>query len=434
LRLNIEFRLQVIKKLLRSEFIRNVSTLMSGTAIAQAIPVLISPILSRLYTPDDFGVLALYMSITVVIGVIATGRYELAIMLPNKQKSAFNILVLCILLSLITALLTFILLLLFIDPIVVFFEEPKVKDWIYFIPIIVFFTGVYQAFNYWSTRHKTYKRNAFSRISQSTMTAGSQLGYGFIKSGAGGLILGYIIGIITAALVLGWKIIKNIPQLTDELSIKEIKENARKYRNFIRINSPHAFIDSLQDNGIIYLIMYFFSKQILGSYSFAYRILKAPVGLVGNAIYQVSYQKATEAFNAGQNLQPMVKRILINLFIIGFPVFTILFIYTPEFFSFIFGAKWREAGEFAQILIPWIFLNFLANPVSFIAIVVNKQKEAMYFTIANIIVKVLSIVIGGIYGNYFLSFIILSILGSLLMIFALFWYYKIADTNSNNNY
>lgn len=407
---------------------------MTGTTIAQAIPVLISPILSRIYTPEDFGVFALFMSIVAVIGVIATGRYELAIMLPDKQKSAFNILILCILLSLITSVLTFILILLFIDPIVVFFEEPRVRVWLYIIPIVVFFTGVYQTFNYWSTRHKTFNRNATSRITQSGITAGTQLGYGFLNSGAGGLILGYILGTITGALVLGWNLIKNIPQLKNELSIQEIKENAKKYRNFIRINTPHAFIDSFQDNGIIYLIMYFFTKQILGSYSFAYRILKAPVGLIGSAIYQVSYQRASEAFNSGQNLQPMIKRIFLNLFLIGFPVFLILFIFTPEIFSFIFGEKWREAGEFAQILVPWIFLNFIANPASFIAIIVNKQKEAMYITIANVIVKVISIVIGGISGDYFLSFIILSISGSLLMIFALFWYYKIADIKSNETY
>lgn len=432
--LNFEFQYQVVKKLLRSDFIKNVSTLLSGTAIAQAVPVLISPILSRLYTPDDFGVFALYMSIASVIGVLATGRYELAIMLPEKQKSAFNILALCLLLSLVTSVLTFILILFFIDPIIVFFEEPKIKVWLYFIPIIVFFTGIYQTFNYWSTRNKMFKRNATSRISQSTIAGGTQLGYGFLNSGAGGLILGYILGIITAALVLGWNTIKNFAHIKKEISIQEIKDNAHKYRNFIRINTPHAFIDSLQDNGIVYLIMYFFSKQILGSYSFAYRILKAPVGLIGNAIYQVLYQKATETFNAGQNLKPMVKRILINLFVIGLPVFTILFIFTPEIFTFIFGAKWHEAGEFAQILVPWIFLNFLANPISFIAIVVNKQKEAMYISLASFFLKALSIIIGGISGNYYLSFIILSTSGSLLMIFALFWYIKIANLNSNNTY
>lgn len=407
---------------------------MSGTAIAQAVPVLISPILSRLYTPDDFGVFALYMSIASVIGVVATGRYELAIMLPDKQKSTLNILALCLLLSLITSVLTFILILLFIDPIIVFFEEPKIRIWLYFIPIIVFFTGAYQSFNYLSIRNKTFNRNATSRISQSTMTAGTQLGYGFLNSGAGGLILGYILGTVTAAFVLGWNTIRNIRHIKKEISIQEIKENAFKYRNFLRINTPHAFIDSLQDNGIVYLIMYFFTKQILGSYSFGLRILKAPVGLIGNAIFQVSYQKASEAFNAGQNLQPIVKRIITNLFLFGLPVFTILFIYTPEIFSFIFGSKWNEAGEFAQILVPWIFLNFLANPVSFVAIIVNKQKEAMYLSIASFFAKAISIIIGGISGNYYLSFIILSASGSLLMIFALIWFNKIAKTNAKKSY
>lgn len=432
--LNFEFQLQVIKKLFQSEFIKNIATLMGGTAIAQAIPLLLSPILSRLYTPEDFGIFALFMSITTLIGVISTGRYELAIMLPEKQKSAYNIMALCLLFTLAISILTLILILLLIDPIVVFFEEPKVRIWLYFIPIVVFFLGVYQTLNYWSTRNKTFNRNANSRISQSSVTASGQLGFRLFQSGAGGLILGYILGIVTAALVLGWKIIRDIPQIKKELSIKEIKENTFKYRNFLRINTPNAFIDSLQENGIIYLIMYFFTKQILGSYSFGLRILKAPVGLVGNAIFQVSYQKAAEAYNSGQNLQPIIKRIVRNLFLLGLPVFSILFIYTPEIFSFVFGARWHEAGEFAQILVPWIFLNFLANPVSFIAIVVNKQKEAMYLSIASFFAKAISIIIGGISGNYYLSFILLSASGSLLMIFALIWYYNIANTKSFKTY
>lgn len=407
---------------------------MSGTAIAQAIPVLISPILSRLYTPEDFGVLALFMSIAAVLGVIATGRYELAIMLPQRQREAYNILALSLLISLGVAFATLILVSLFKKTVALFFEEPSIEQWLFYLPLVILFAGVFQAFSYWSTRNKTFTINATGRISRSSAQAVTNLGMGFAKTGALGLISGFILGQFVGALVLAWKILKNPADFRKNISLHEISHSAKKYRNFFRINTPHAFIDSLQENGIIYLILYYFTKSILGSYSFAYRIIKAPVSLIGGAIYQVFYQKASEAFNAGENLRPLIVKIYLTLFIIGFPLFLLLFLFTPEVFIFVFGEKWSVSGEIAQILIPWIFLNFLANPVSFIAIIMNKQKEAMYFTIANILLKVISIVVGGSTGDYRLGFIILSATSSILMIFALIWYYRIAKSDTINAY
>ena len=407
---------------------------MTGTSIAQAIPVLISPVLSRLYSPGDFGVLALYMSIAAVIGVIATGRYELAIMLPEKKRDASNVLALSLLISLLVSALTLILVILFNHPIAVFFDEPKISKLLYFLPLVVFSLGSYQAFNYWSTRNKTFSRNAVSRVSQSGATAGVNLAAGTLRMGSSGLVLGYIIGQFMATLILGWQIIIHFKAFRNELGRKEIVENARKYKNFLRINTPHAFVDSLQNNGIIYLIMYFFSKAVLGSYSFAFRILKAPVGLIGNAISQVFYQRATEALKQGQNVQPFVKRIYRNLFMAGFPVFLFLFIFAIPVFTFVFGEQWRASGEIARILMPWLFLNFMASPVSSIAIIMNKQKEAMFITFVDISFKVIAIAIGGLSNDYKLAFIIMSISGSGLLIYALFWYHKIAKASELKSY
>ena len=237
-----------------------------------------------------------------------------------------------------------------------------------------------------------------------------------------------------ATLILGWRIITHLKAFMKQVSRKEMLKNAKKYKNFLRINTPHAFVDSLQNNGIIYLIMYFFSKAVLGSYSFAFRILKAPVGLIGNAISQVFYQRATEALNQGQNVQPLVKRIYRNLFIAGFPVFLILFIFAIPVFTFVFGEQWQVSGEIARILMPWLFLNFMASPVSSIAIIMNKQKEAMFITFVDISFKVIAIVFVGLSNDYKMAFIIMSISGSALLIYALFWYYKIAKASELKSY
>jgi O-antigen/teichoic acid export membrane protein len=422
------------RRLHQSEFVRNVGTLMTGTAIAQAVPILVSPILSRLYSPDDFGVLALFMGISIVISVIATGRYELAIMLPEEKKDAHNVLALSIILTVLTSLVTFILVLFLRGFIASFFDDPGIENWLYFIPLVVFFTGIYNTFNYWSTRQKTFKRNASGRIAQSTVMVGTNLGLGYAKYGAIGLVTGYILGQGVAAAVLAWKTLRNLGDLSRDVSKHIILQNARKYRNFLRINTPHAFIGSLQDHGIVYVIMAFFNKTILGSYSFAFRLVTAPASLIGSSIYQVFYQKATTALHEGQDIQAMVLRIYRNLFVMGLPIFAVLFFWGPPIFAFVFGKEWIMAGEIAGIIAPWLFLNFIATPVSCIIVIMNKQLKGMMLSIADIIMKVIAIVIGGMYEDVYLTFTLMSILCGSLLIFSLFLFYKWAGTNKQSAY
>ena len=248
----------MFSKIVKSEFVRNVLTLMTGTAIAQAIPVLISPILTRLYTPEDFAVLALFMSVVVIIGAISTARYELAIMLPKHKRDAVNILALSLIINIIVSLISLIIILIFKNQIILLLGSEELRIWLYFAPVTIFFIGVYQAFNYWSTRNKTFTKNAISRVAQSSTVAATNLSVGFVKAGPVGLISGAILGQIIGALVLSWETLVNFNKFRKQLSVKLIKTNAKKYSNFLKINTPHAFVDSLQDNGIVYIIIYHF--------------------------------------------------------------------------------------------------------------------------------------------------------------------------------
>lgn len=424
----------MIKKYLKSEFLRNVATLMTGTALAQAVPLLISPILSRIYSPDDFGVLAMFMAVTAIIGVISTGRYELAIMLPKEDKDSKSIVILSLSIVVSISLLALILIVIFHDLILSFFKAPELGPWLYLAPVGILFMGVYQTYNYWSTRNKTFARNAASRVSQTSTTAGVNLLMGFGGMGASGLISGTLIGQVAGGIVLAWKDLIHPGKFKESFSRKLISKNAKRYSNFVKINAPHAFVDSLQNYGIVYVIVAFFTNAVLGSYNFAFRVLKAPVGLIGASFYQVFYQKASRAFEEGQNLQPMVLKIYRNLFLSAFPFFVILFIFTPEIFSFVFGEKWIVAGNIARILTPMIFLNLLLTPVTCVAIVLNRQGGAFLIACADVIFKAGSIIAGGIMGDYELAFLIMSILCSSLLIFALYWYYSIANPKRVKSY
>ena len=129
----------------KSEFSSNVLTLMTGTTIAQAIPIAISPILTRIYTPEDFGMFALYMSMATIISVIATGRYELAIILPEKDEDAINIMMLSIGITFLVSLITLLIIFIFNAQITLLFGNPNISQWLYFVPLTIVLTGVYQA-------------------------------------------------------------------------------------------------------------------------------------------------------------------------------------------------------------------------------------------------------------------------------------------------
>lgn len=422
-----------IKLLKRTEFASNVLTLMTGTAIAQAIPIAISPILTRIYSPNDFGVFGLYLAIVSIIAVAAAGRYELAIMLPKKDEDALNILVLSVIVSFFVCLLLFILILLFQNSFILLFLKKfshikisEIRFWLFLIPFSVFFISLYQIFNYWSTRQKTFKLNAIAKVGQSSIYSTGSLGLSFVTQGPIGLILGNVLGFITAFFILSWRWIKNFKTIIPLISKKLIKENAVKYKAFPIVNAGPALLSTMQDQGIIFIIAYFFTSHVVGFYSFVIRIVNLPVGLIGASMFQVFYQKASTLYNNNQSIRPTVVKLYIRSFLIGLPIFGVLFFFAPQIFSIVFSEKWRYSGEIAQIIAPWIFLNFISSPISSLPLITNNQKIAMYFVIVDFFFRIVALTIGGFLGSFKIGITIMTVTCSMVLICALYWYYKLS--------
>jgi len=422
--------IQKIQGLLpKSGFARNVLTLMTGTTIAQAVPILISPILTRLYTPADFGVLAVFLSVTAMIAVISTGRYEMAIMLPNEDKDGANLVALSLFIDIGISLVSFLILWAFNAPITRMLGTPQISVWLYLVPISVFLTGLYQSLNYWSNRRKQYIRLARSRVSKSIGSGAFNVGTGFFRTGSFGLIGGEIFGQLLSSFVLGYQIYREDRDQVKWISKERIKRNAARYQDFPKINSLHAFSDYFQQTLIISFITSFFGITILGSYSFTLRILKAPLGLIGASVAQVFFQKATETYNNGESLRPLVKKTMIQLAFIALPIFTVIIFFAPFLFGILFGAEWREAGRYAQLLSPWIFFSFITSPISQVPIIVNRQKSFFFISLIGNSLMVISLFIVGYYKfsiNVWFYFVI--VLQTLFMGFVIWWILKVSTT------
>lgn len=412
---------------LKSEFSKNVATLVTGTAFAQFITVAVSPLLSRIYSPEEFGILGAYMAIASALAVFMSARYELAILLPEKEEDAVALVFLCIAINFIVSFIVFIASLLFI-----FFVVPHVNiiairiKWLYLLAPLIFFIGIYQIFSSWANRKKQYHTIAYYRISNSVVTASANTFFGLAGFNAAGLFIGTLGGNIASSIIYIYLFFRDILPFKTIVSKKELKEVAIRYEHFPKINSIQTLSDVFQINGIIYFLSYFFNTTVVGSFSYAIRILQAPMNLIGGSIAQVFYQHASVLQNEGKDVQPLLSSTIKKSSLIALPVLIILMLLGPEIFSFIFGSNWRIAGEYARILSPWIFFDFIRASISQYVFIAEQQKRLLFFSIFSNIILIISMIFGGVLENERIAFFIFSLLNSILTAYIIYWIYSLS--------
>ena len=375
----------------QSNFVRNVLTLLTGTTIAQAIPIAISPILTRIYTPDDFGLLTLFIAISFIFGSIANAKYEQVIMLPKKDEDAINIFALGFIITTTLTLLLFLIILFFHTQITYLLHNEAIGIWLYFIPVSVFFIGLFNLLNYFNSRKKFYKDIAKASIVKSLVLATIQLSIGFIKSGATGLITGQFLSQMFANIQL----LKNIFQDKGLLSqIKKIKiiALAKKYSHFPKFALPSNLANVLSQHLTNILISSFYSVATLGFYALVQRVLAMPSSLIGNAIGQVFFQEGMEEKHKTGSIINTFNATAKKLIIIAFPAFLLLFIVVEELFAFVFGEEWRIAGEYAKIIIPYFFISFISSTLSPTYDIFGRLKVELLWQVI-LLIGILSILI-----------------------------------------
>ncbi len=418
----------LISRLRQSEYIRNISTLTSGTVIAQAIPLLVSPILSRLYTPDEFGIFAFYMSIVSAFAIIATLRYELAIIIPKSDEDALNVFGLSVLILLgisLTAFLGVIIFNFFVSPAIDI--QPLLITWLYLLPVMILLLGMGNVFQNWFNRSKRYRILAIGKIVNSIGNNGIILLLGFIGTGAWGLLAGNIAGLILFNLLFLFFFLRKIDLPKGLISLAKMKELASEHRDLPTANTPQALLDGMQFNGIIYLLKILFNSTVIGWYSFAMRVLQAPMWLIGTSLAQVFYKDASAYYHDSQSVTIPVRRTLKFASVTGFPAVIALVFFGPALFGFVFGENWREAGVYAQILSPWIYMDFVRYSIAQAPLIVKKVKTMFIFSLIGNSIVVVSIFTGGLFlKDIKMTFLILSGLMVIYDLFIIGWIIQIA--------
>lgn len=368
----------------KSEFGRNVLTLMTGTVIAQAIPIILTPILTRVYTPENFGILAIYMTIISIIGIIITGRYELAIVLPRSNKAALDIFSASLYISSTITIASLILVYFFWSDITELLNQPVLTYWIYSAPIIGFIVGLQQILTYWKIRQKNFKSISASKITQSLTSSLSQVLFGLVNFGPRGLIIGYIFGLTLSTIPLLKK--NNITLGKNKLRIIRL---LKKYIKFPTFNLTNALLDSFRNSSIIFLITLYFGLHHLGLYILAWRMLALPVSLISASIAEPYYQKISTL--KANETHTLTLTIIKKLAIISSAVYLAIFFLSPTIFELFFGDEWREAGEMASVMTPWVFMSFISSPLAHIYSRYNKQNVMLAYSLIYMLIPMISL-------------------------------------------
>lgn len=419
-----------IRHYINSPFLKSVITIFTGGAVSHVIAFLIEPILTRIYKPEEFALFAQFVSFTTLFTIVATARYELAIMLPKTERKSINIFALSLIISVTITVLSFIIVLLFRIPIAHFLKNDKLSFFLWLTPIAVIFTGLYQTFNYWSLRNKRFGLISISRIVQTTINAGGNILFGFLKWGSKGLIIAFIIGQFASISSFLVKFFRSDKRATKLINKKEIREMATKYSDFPKINSIHAFTDILQQSIVIFLLSYFFTSDDVGYYSRTFRLLIAPISLIGLSVGQVFFQRASSEYAQGKNIKEFVLKNIKMMLWVAIPFFIFTSILAPQIFGWFLGKGWEQAGYYARYISLWLAMNIITNPISSIPLIVGKQKQAFLFSLVGNSLIILSVWVGGLFFNDIkISLILISSTMFVYYMFLIYWFLSISERN-----
>lgn len=375
--------------------------LAGGTTIAQAITILVSPILTRLYHPEAFGLVALFATMTSIIGVVACLRYELAILLPKNDDEAANVLGASLLAATFMAAMSGLLVLLCRGPILRLLETEALTSYLWLIPIIVLFSAAYTALNYWNSRMKLFGRQAITRTAQSFTTNGFQLALGSAGLvSAGSLIWGTVGGTIIATLILAtlvWR--EDGPLFRKAVRLDKIVESFKRHRKLPLFDSWGSLLNMASQQLPILVLGIYFTEVLVGYYALAYRVIYLPMTLIGGAIGQVFFQRAAEVHSKGGDLGALVTVVFRRLVMVALLPSLLITSVGREMFVLIFGSNWIEAGTFAQILGLWMFFRFVSAPLTTLFVVLDRLELALVVHVVLLVTRVAPLVIGGMMGN-----------------------------------
>ena len=405
-----------------SNFFSDVLKLVSGSGFVQVFRVFISPVLSRLFLPEYFGILQNFFSISKPMGIISSLRYDRAILLPKEHKEAANMLVLSFALTLIFSAAMFGLVGLFGEDIALAMNSPELVRYLWFAPVFIAALGIFESLRQWNSRQRKYMRLSIAQVGSEVLGEGLTVGFGFAGFTSGAvMIIMQVIGQLFATIAFLYLVLKeDLKYIASNIEWSIIKEGLSKYKKLPLFNLWGNLIANVALYIPSILLSIYFSTTVAGYYSMGNNALRLPVTVIGNSIGQVFYQRCAKAYHEG-GVKPIMENTLKYLVLLSLFPMLLVSIIGKEMFVVVFGPSWVDGGIYTQILSLWVFFVFITVPLTYIPNIYDQNEKFLVFQIFNLVTRVGSLVYGGIRGDVWLALWLFSISGVIVYAAMLFW-------------
>lgn len=374
--------MEKFRRLFSNKFSKSVMLIAGGTAFAQALGVLLSPFITRLYSPEDFGLLSLYSAVVTLLVVYSTLRYEVPIPIEKDEEKAVNLVSVCFLILVIFTLSLGVILLIMGEYFLGLFGAQEIYQYRMLLPLGVFLLGVYHILSQWTLREKNFKAIGKTKLTQSIGGNGTKIGLGLLGISPLGLIVGNIIKDSAGILTLGKPLLINKRHIIKKVTFSNMLSGMKRYRQFPLYNGPSRLMNTLTTQLPIIFIGSLYGGQILGLYALANSVITLPMSLIGTSVAQVFYgEVASYGKEDPKKVKNLTKKIQIKLVLVGSIPLIVLLVFGPFLFSFVFGESWHMAGQFARLMSIMIFFNFITTPISNVITVYEKNKQYLFIFI-----------------------------------------------------
>lgn len=404
---------------MKRPFIRNVLIMGSGSAAGQMITILISPLITRLYGPEAYGQMGIFISFCFLVIPVAALTFPSAIVLAKDDQEAKGLARISLHVSVGVALFFAAVLLLFSDWIARVFHLETIISLFYLIPLVVLFSGYLQILEQWLIRKEQFLLTARVEVMQAIALQGSRAGIGFFYPTAFVLIVSWALGLAFKSFLL-----RSLSQKsqTERISFEKqpnhsVKQLVKKYRDFPLYRAPQSLLYSFSETLPLLLLASFFGPASAGFYSIGRTVLNVPTNLINKAIGDVFYQRFSVAATKKEDLSLLLIKASFALGVVGILPFGSIMLFGPEVFVLVFGSEWRVGGEYGRWIALWLFFVLMAKPSTTALPVLSAQGFHLVYTIAMVLVWIAGLSIGAyVFDSEQITIAIFGISGALMNI------------------
>lgn len=417
-----------------NELVRNSAKLLSANVFAQVLGLLVYPILTRLYLPEDFGMLNLFLSVGAIFCLISTAELQYAIVLPKEDSKAASLIylgVMCVLTVMVLVGLTMPI----SDSIAVLFHAPGLSVWWSYLPIFIGALGLWTLLSYFYTRVKAFGFISRYQVSQSLLSSVCKIVLGYMGLAWGLLASTIFVPVLVLLLNLTCFRVKHPHLLRMYAALvnkEEISAVAREYANFPKFNLPRALVNNLGGNLPTLLLTPFFGLEQVGFFAMAITLAFRPINMVASSLYQTFYQRTSESVNMGRKIMPFFTRFLGYTAALIIPVFGVLYFFLPQLTLWLLGEGWSETGLYIGFMLPWLAMSAMAAPICFLSDIFFKQKLGLLFEILFLVARLLGLAVGIWLENFRLAILLYSLGGALVIFCQLIWFLSLARAHDRS--